>query len=638
MKTIKKKRKNARPIFLILAVIFLLLIFYSKFPRMLTRVGQTYSDQCKRTEEGRLLPELASEDRKYLAGLAYDAARDYFAGKEVRPAFPEKFGGACNEVYAVFRVDGRLKGSASALRKNLADSVYSAVGKALKEGRCEGTLKCSGNLTRSELGKLQIEVFILDGGREVSDRGKLYLPRLKVFDGEFEPGIHTIRLEKGSKSATYLSDVAIVGNIDTPKLVSALCNKINLSDDCAKRKDVSVTVYETTHFMKNAKEERVIDLYRANSLVGFGDITISRVNESLRQMNGWLTRNLNKEGYFTYKYYLGNGEYSKANNVIRQLMASRILAELSWNDTEIAKLHKRNLDYVFSNWYIEEGDLGYILQANKSKLGATATAVRTLVYSPYFDNYSVQAGKLANTILALQHEDGSFDPWYIEPDYEYDEDRLLTYYSGEAILGLVEYYQKTGDERILAAAVKSEDYYIGEYVDRMSENYYPAYVPWHSMSLYKLYRVTGDRKYVDASFRLNDELIKIQQIERPRYIDIWGRFFNPKHPEFGYPHASSAGVYLEGLTYAYELAREVNDTERVKTYGRSIRLGALNVVNLQCREDNVYYLGHPERVLGAIRADVLQNYIQVDTTQHNSDAFTRIVKVFSEEEIESYNE
>ncbi len=171
----------------------------------------------------------------------------------------------------------------------------------------------------------------------------------------------------------------------------------------------------------------------------------------------------------------------------------------------------------------------------------------------------------------------------------------------------------------------------------MQDNYYPAYVPWHSMSLYRLYRVTGDRRYVDAVFRLNDELLKIQQTEKPVYLDTWGRFFNPAHPEFGFPHASSAGVYLEGLTYAYELAREVNDTEHMRRYGRSIRLGALDTVTLQFREGNTYYLSHPERVVGAVRAGVVQNYIQVDSTQHNSDAFTRMVKVFSEDEFDGQN-
>jgi len=66
-------------------------------------------------------------------------------------------------------------------------------------------------------------------------------------------------------------------------------------------------------------------------------------------------------------------------------------------------------------------------------------------------------------------------------------------------------------------------------------------------------------------------------------------------------------------------------------------LGALDTVTLQFREGNTYYLSHPERVLGAVRAGVVQNSIQVDSTQHNSDAFTRMVRVFSEDEFDGQN-
>jgi len=45
-------------------------------------------------------------------------------------------------------------------------------------------------------------------------------------------------------------------------------------------------------------------------------------------------------------------------------------------------------------------------------------------------------------ILSLIDKKGEFHPWLKEPDYEYDKDYLLTFYSGEAILSLVEYYEK----------------------------------------------------------------------------------------------------------------------------------------------------------------------------------------------------
>jgi len=148
-----------------------------------------------------------------------------------------------------------------------------------------------------------------------------------------------------------------------------------------------------------------------------------------------------------------------------------------------------------------------VLYAGTSKLGAIAILLRTLAASPILDTYKTQADKLAQTILDLQNSDGSFNPWWIEPTYAYDKEYLLTFYSGEGILGLIEYYLRTREQRRLDAAIKAQDYYLDRYVTQINENYYPAYVPRHTLSLYNLYILTQDARYADAIFTLNDKLI-----------------------------------------------------------------------------------------------------------------------------------
>lgn len=580
------------------------------------------------------LPSLISADKRYLTSLVYEALGDHFKGRESEKEFPVEFDGFCNEVFVLVRVGGKAMVSASGKDDNLAESTYKAARNAVGKGLCDATLSCYRNLSESDLNKLRVEVFILGGEKTVKDKASLYKGKLSVYGGEYEPGIHTIRLKNGKKTATYLSDAQVIGNIDTPKFMERLCAMIGLEPECAKRIDVSTNVYDTLHFTQLKPGSEVIDLLRA-SHVNPKPPTIAQVNRSLSLMNTWLVGNLKSEGYFNYNYYPGSGRYSTANNMIRQLMGSRVLAVLSWTDEKVAQAHRRNLEYVFTNWYREDGEYGYIYFDNKSKLGASAMALRLISASPYFAEYEDKAIKLANAIISLQKEDGSLKPWFIEPDYAYDEERLLTFYSGEAILALVEFYERTGDETILAAAVKSQDFYVYWYADEISKNYYPAYVPWQTMSLYKLYKITGNKKYVDAVFTINDELVKIHQVEKPLYLDEWGRWFVPEHPEYGSPHSSSTGVYLEGVTYAYELAREFNDSMRMKRYGRSVRLAALNIMNLQFADaGDMYYLGNPGRVYGAVKTGVFQNSIRVDTTQHSSDAFTKILEVFTEDEFD----
>jgi len=449
-------------------------------------------------------------------------------------------------------------------------------------------------------------------------------------DEGYEKGIHGLRVEKDGSGATYYSTVAIEGNHNLNTLLAKLCEKAGLDGDCYKDDSVSIYYFPTIHFATTRFSDEITTFYRCNVIDFKPDIDSAKVKNSLDMAEGWMLLNLDEEGNFNYEYSPSEGKYSTSNNMIRQLMSSRWLAEKSSENDVLLQMHKVNLEFVLRNWYKEDGDLGYIYFGDKSKIGAIGMALRFLAFSPYFDQYKDEAEKLANTMMYLQGGDGSLRAWYIEPDYSYDEKDLLTYYSGEAILSLVELYEKTGDEKYLDAAVKSQDYYVHEYVDLIDENYFPAYVPWHTISLYKLYLINGSDKYRDAIFTLNDRLIQMQNQDGKPYIDFLGRFYDPVHPEYGVPFSGSTAVYVEGLTYAYELAELDKDYERMYQYKKAILLGVHNLINLQFDGEDMYYLSHPERVEGALRYGVDDNRIRIDTTQHTIDAFIRVLDVFYE--------
>ncbi len=346
---------------------------------------------------------------------------------------------------------------------------------------------------------------------------------------------------------------------------------------------------------------------------------------SLSLAEDWLISNLKEKGCFNYIYDPVTDEYSTSNNMIRQLMASRVLAEMSQKDNSLIYLHEKNLDFIFKYWYFEDNDIGYIYYNDKSKLGAIAMAIRTLVYSPLFDDYQSEVEKLANCILFLQNDNGSFEPWYIEPDYSYDKDYLLTFYSGEAILSLVELYLKTNNNLYLDAAILSQDYYLDIYVEHLNENYYPAYVPWHTQSLNKLYKITKQEKYAEAVLILNDKLLEIQDTENNETL---GRFYNSMYPEYGSPHSSSDGVYTEGLVYAYEIADLFDDKIHMDIYLAAIRLGVHNLISLQYNKSNSELYSNPDRIIGGIQINIDNPRLRIDTTQHTLDAYHKIVEIF----------
>jgi len=116
------------------------------------------------------------------------------------------------------------------------------------------------------------------------------------------------------------------------------------------------------------------------------DLYYEKINNSLNPAEKWLTSNLKEKGCFNYIYDPSTEEYPTKNNMIRQLMASRLLAEMTQTNSSLETLHQKNLDFIFEYWYKENNDTGYIFYDNKSKLGANAMALRTLAYSPFFDD------------------------------------------------------------------------------------------------------------------------------------------------------------------------------------------------------------------------------------------------------------
>lgn len=331
----------------------------------------------------------------------------------------------------------------------------------------------------------------------------------------------------------------------------------------------------------------------------------------------WLKNNYRDKGLWQYLYDPEKDVFSTRNNDVRQLMTSVLAAKYAAGDSIFNSYHQQNLGFIFKFWYKENQGLGYVQYDGKSKLGGNAMMLRALVHSPEFEKYSVQAKRLALGIISLINEDGSFNPWFRAPAYEYDPDYLLTFYSGEAILALLEYYQKSGDSLALSSAAKTQQYYLHKYVNQMDQNYYPAYVPWHSLSLSKLYDITGENRYLEAILTLNDELLKILD-----FAEFPGRFYNAGYPQYGTPHASSDGVYSEGLVYAYEAAQKLGNKKKAKRYFQALQLASMHLVTAQ-------YKSELAKLNGGIRINEKDARIRLDNVQHTIDAFNKILEVFS---------
>jgi hypothetical protein len=155
------------------------------------------------------------------------------------------------------------------------------------------------------------------------------------------------------------------------------------------------------------------------------------------------------------------------------------------------------------------------------------------------------------------------------------------------------------------------------YRDWHREQRNPAFVPWHTMAYEKVWNLTGDAALRDFVFEMNDWLLEMQQWEDAPADDVAGRFYNPDRPDYGPPHASSDGVYLEGLIASYRLAVGVEDDDRAESYRTAIARVTRNLMQLQFADEiDMYYVSQQDRVRGGLRTTVYDNRIRVDNVQH----------------------
>jgi len=395
-----------------------------------------------------------------------------------------------------------------------------------------------------------------------------------------------------------------------------------------RAKSLRLRRFEAEQFLvRLGPQAATVRMFRGNRLVPQSEVTQGSIEDLAKRMSVWLASNVSEDGRMTYKYWPSHAKESKRNNMIRQWMATTALgriARLSSNP-QVVQIADRNLRYNLANFYREENGLGIIEFDDKIKLGALAMAALAIVEHPNRANFAGQEKALLRTIDSLRKKSGSFHT-FMKPK---DRNDNHNYYPGEALYLWSILYGQSGDEGYLERILKSYEFYRKWHL----KNRNPAFVPWHTMAYYRVWYKTKAEFLRDWIFQMNDWLVGFQAPPKEDYPDADGRFFDPKRPKFGWPHASSTGIYLEGLVDAFRLARAVGDTGREKVYRRAILRGLRSVMQLEFADEvDMYYIAHRDRVRGGIRTSVYDNEIRVDNVQHNLMAVRKVLATFKPED------
>ncbi len=548
-----------------------------------------------------------------------------------RSGLPARLAEPGQAVYVVFRAGGEQLESLWVYPEQLpeAGTMWDVVTEALKTGkarlgsRADTVTRIEMNLThtyRSLDGKKQI--------KQIVDEDVQKVPK--------HHGVRGMRIKHGERSKQWAPTWQIAVNKTNSELVADTRKQWKLSEQEFAQAEFSS--FEADQVLVRLDREPVdaVLMFRGNRIVDVDEVTQASTEVLAQGMKSWLVNNLHPDGRLTYMFWPSKNEEDRGNNQIRQWMATN--AMIRWahdrNDPALFDRVEQNIDHNVAKFYEQEGELGLIVEGKtKVKLGAVALAGMAMYTHPKREKWATQIAGLRKMVDHLWHEDGSFSSFYRGGDKEY-----WNFYPGEALLFWATIYAQEKDPEILRKYKQSFAFFR----DWHREHRNPAFVPWHLQANYTLWSALGDdeaefkQELVDFSFEIADWLVTVQAWDAERgeitYPDEAGRFYTSEK-KFGVPHASSTGVYIEGLIDAWQFARDLGDADRREKYRISLLRGIRSMMQLQFVDDvDMFYVEDPKYVVGGIRTSEYRNEIRCDNVQHPLMGIIKVLRMFEASE------
>jgi len=433
-------------------------------------------------------------------------------------------------------------------------------------------------------------------------------------------GRYGVEVRNGQRISRMGAMEQIARNLRPERCVEFLTQQ--LSDAPFK---VDTWKFTADEYLIDLRQQQWFPISRGQTVVAQSDITQKTVQEMAASMTAWLLDQVGPRGKMTYKFYPANGNPSRANNPMRQFLASACLASVE-NSTGGGELHnavQRNIKHNINAHYRTEGEFGIVDDGGQIKLGAAAAAMLAILSLPDPTPWDEQFQRLRAFIESMQNEDGSFRTFH----HPADRTDGQTTYPGQALLALARLYERRPDKALLARLQAG----LAHYRTAFRTYHNPEFVGWHTQAAALLHRFTGDADVAAFIFEMNDWVVGLQDSGIDSCpMDVVGDFFSPRHPHLGAPSAATTGLILEGLVDAWKVARDTGDSARAARYRLAILLGLRSLRQLQFRTDtDMYYLRRRSQVQGALRTAAFDSTIRIDNVYHALQAVMKILPAFS---------
>jgi len=383
--------------------------------------------------------------------------------------------------------------------------------------------------------------------------------------------------------------------------------------------------------MKSFSESQWLAQSRSDLRLDSDQLTWSQLESSTHLLAGYQLRQLGlHHGLLPYRWTIAEEKSHESGRIlVRNCLGSWSLARYAkWTersqDIERVGQHLSTMATRYAHW---QGDQVFIADNDTCYLGSQALFGLALLYQPKLDNALVRVELgLAKAIKNSLQAEGYFQTSVNLPGsppskpLKPEQDGNQDFFPGETLT----YLAQRGELETFARA-------LPYYQDRFRRLPHPAAVPWLTQACCVAYSKRANPEWAQFAFQCTDWiLIELQPFELMS-ADLRGSPINPGKQNIGpFSASSGAGVQLEGLVHAYDLASRLSDRPRQERYLKAIREVSRYLWQMQIREpEQLYWLESGKRgnSLGGIR-DLPWDYrVQIDSTAHALNAWVRLLEL-----------
>ena len=341
------------------------------------------------------------------------------------------------------------------------------------------------------------------------------------------------------------------------------------------------------------------------------------VHDVLVKSADFLLNQMGEDGKFIYGFYPIFDKDIKGYNILRHASSlwGLVLCYKIIGSAEIKEKIKAGIDYLLKNIVFYDKNTTFLVdrELNEIKIGGNGIAIIMLTeYMSIFqaDEYNSVLETLGNGIIKLQNDEtGEFYHVLNANDFSGKAKDRTVYYDGEATFGLMRLYKQTGDKKWLDAAKKSFDFLIKSDYAQYADH-------WLSYAVNEYVKNNWD----EAIFKLGIDNVN-RNLKRIQKRD------------------TTYHTFLELLMAAFEMILHVRETKPDELKGIDMDISEFvgvifhrlqHQLNGFTYPEMAMYFKSPARSVNTFCVKHDAYRIRIDDVQHNIDGFYYFYRYYDE--------